>query len=312
MSTWVYLATGAKAAQQQTVDFASVNHVIYCPAHNSRGARRPRIRDLRPGDRILLAYRQRGSSPIVEICARIAAPQAPVSGTQAVERVHHPLSNELFRAGYTPVAPGIGEVLHLADVHPCQFVLQGRYDGRNAIRKLDPADAHFQQYCPSCALLEEEEGGPAPDVAGDTDATPLEDGPTFPSLAAAPMERVADGRPTERVFDGYVMIDWSSRRQPTMGRDSIWVAWGDWQGAQFSEDAVNLGTRARALDEVKSLLARLTANDRRILLGFDFAFGYPRGFASALGLQQPYWPNLVDHFHRHVQDDERNYHNRDE
>jgi hypothetical protein len=48
--------------------------------------------------------------------------------------------------------------------------------------------------------------------------------------------------------------------------------------------------------------------------GFDFAFGYPRGFASALGLSpsdRP-WQAILDEFGKGVEDRANNYHNRDE
>src|SRR4051812_6542530 len=106
MATWVYLATAAQAGQAATINFALTNHVIYRPAYNSTGSRIARVGDLQSGDRILLAYRQPPSPPIVHLCARIAPVTSPVPGTQVIERITLPLAQQLFNAGYEPVAPG--------------------------------------------------------------------------------------------------------------------------------------------------------------------------------------------------------------
>lgn len=52
-----------------------------------------------------------------------------------------------------------------------------------------------------------------------------------------------------------------------------------------------------------------------MLVGFDFAFGYPAGFANALGLTpaagQAVWKALHEHFASSVMDSPQNAHNRD-
>ena len=77
------------------------------------------------------------------------------------------------------------------------------------------------------------------------------------------------------------------------------------------EDHANTATRALALALIRDeLLAGRFAN-RRVLLGFDFAFGYPRGFAAALGLEGSPWSAVLDRFHVGVEDSPDNDHNRD-
>jgi len=51
---------------------------------------------------------------------------------------------------------------------------------------------------------------------------------------------------------------------------------------------------------------------RRVFLGFDFAYGYPAGFAKALGLTSdlPPWRSIWDEFSRLLRDDEDNHNNR--
>lgn len=90
------------------------------------------------------------------------------------------------------------------------------------------------------------------------------------------------------LFDAYVMVDWSAAAVPTTGRDSIWYASLDDGG----ERAANPPTRAAAMRAIHALLLRLHGQGRRVLVGFDFPFGYPAGFAASLGLPGKPWQAL--------------------
>ena len=81
------------------------------------------------------------------------------------------------------------------------------------------------------------------------------------------------------LFDGYVAVDWSANGVPKRGRDSIWLAVRGWGGTGEPE---NPATRAEAVGRIEELLANSTAAGRRLLLGFDFPFGYPAGTARML------------------------------
>ena len=81
------------------------------------------------------------------------------------------------------------------------------------------------------------------------------------------------------LFDGYVAVDWSANGVPKRGKDSIWLAGAGWGGIEEPE---NPATRAEAVDRIEGLLARATEVERRLLLGFDFPFGYPAGTARML------------------------------
>src|SRR5262245_60527212 len=85
---------------------------------------------------------------------------------------------------------------------------------------------------------------------------------------------------TMPLFDAYLMVDWSAAAVPTVGRDSIWYA----LRAGRRERCANLPTRAAAQATLRALLLRLRGEGQRVLVGFDFPFGYPAGFAAALGL----------------------------
>ena len=81
------------------------------------------------------------------------------------------------------------------------------------------------------------------------------------------------------LFDGYVAVDWSANGSPKRGPDSIWLATSGWGATAEPE---NPATRTEAVDRIEGLLARATEAGRRLLLGFDFPFGYPAGTARRL------------------------------
>ncbi|MBN2907521.1 MAG: hypothetical protein JXJ18_12500 [Rhodobacteraceae bacterium] len=100
-----------------------------------------------------------------------------------------------------------------------------------------------------------------------------------------------------RPFDTVVMADWSARATPSPVRpsaDAIWVAVA--RGGEI--DVQYHRTRAGAEAVLSALLAAECAAGRRVLLGLDFAFGYPMGFARALTGQdraQAVWAWLAAH-----------------
>lgn len=84
-------------------------------------------------------------------------------------------------------------------------------------------------------------------------------------------------RSSHRCFDRYVMIDWSAQSSPKLGKDSIWMAVADCDGQ--IEEVHNPRTRHCATELLVELLSDLS---ERVLVGCDFSFGYPTGFADAL------------------------------
>ena len=124
----------------------------------------------------------------------------------------------------------------------------------------------------------------------------------------------ADRAEADRAFDAYAMVDWSSRACPCAGNDSIWVGSGAWHGGRFMADAPeNISTRIETIDRLRQKIFAWRAAGKRVLVGFDFAFGYPAGFARALGLSplsHP-WKAVHEHFALNVTDSPRNVHNRD-
>lgn len=306
MATWVYLAGAALATQPATFNVAFSVHVIYRPIRNSRGNRIANVQHLRPGDCLLLAYRQPPGQPIVMACASIAPVNNPVQGTDVIEEV--PLTDELVDAGYVAVRPGVVEVIRLEDMYDCQFALVGRYAGQGAIHRLSEDDAGFRQLCPGCGVeddfdpTEVASNGPAKLALSESAETAIDN--TVSVSIFSPVASV------KRAFDCYVMVDWSSKNRPSTGKDSIWLAWGEWCDGSLTINATNAPTRAKAMDILYSLLRKFDL--QRVLIGLDFAFGYPRGFGTALHLEPPLWRTLLSHFQTNVNDDDRNRHNRDD
>jgi precorrin-8X/cobalt-precorrin-8 methylmutase len=108
------------------------------------------------------------------------------------------------------------------------------------------------------------------------------------------------------MFDAFVMVDWSAATVPRTGRDSIWICWRDAAG----ERLVNPATRHAARALLGDWLAVARSKGERVLMGFDFPFGYPVGLAGRLGLSGPPWRAVWDEIARLVSDDERNSNNR--
>ncbi|MBO0739771.1 MAG: cobalamin biosynthesis protein CbiG, partial [Alphaproteobacteria bacterium] len=108
------------------------------------------------------------------------------------------------------------------------------------------------------------------------------------------------------MFDTYVMVDWSAAAVPRTGRDSIWICWH----ARDGERLANPPTRYAAKALIGDWLAAALGHGERVLLGFDFPFGYPAGFAARLGLSAPPWRGVWDEIARLLRDDEHNANNR--
>src|SRR5260370_25966811 len=92
------------------------------------------------------------------------------------------------------------------------------------------------------------------------------------------------------LFDHYVIVDWSAASRPKTGRDSIWVC----HRGPHGERVDNPATRHLARQLLADILEAAMARHQRVLLGFDFPFGYPVGFAGRLGLTGTPWRSFLD------------------
>ncbi len=115
------------------------------------------------------------------------------------------------------------------------------------------------------------------------------------------------------LFDAYIFIDWSAvneqrPRNPT--KDSPWV------GELIAAEAPNVvetyhRTRQVASDHVCNRLIYHIGLNHRILVGFDFPYGYPHGCAQALGLNNGApWINIWQHLSSKITDNPQNNNNR--
>lgn len=83
-----------------------------------------------------------------------------------------------------------------------------------------------------------------------------------------------------RLFDAYIFVDWSANNSRKLGKDSIWIAEAIAIGRRLrwpfpDEGCFNAPTRAIAVDVIRDRLAEHIARARRVLVCFDFAYGYP-------------------------------------
>jgi precorrin-8X/cobalt-precorrin-8 methylmutase len=108
------------------------------------------------------------------------------------------------------------------------------------------------------------------------------------------------------LFDHYVIVDWSAAARPKTGRDSIWICHRGPHGESYENPA----TRHLAKGLLAAILAAATSRRERVLLGFDFPFGYPSGFARRLGLAGTPWRGLWDEIALLVHDNENNENDR--
>jgi molybdopterin molybdotransferase len=103
-------------------------------------------------------------------------------------------------------------------------------------------------------------------------------------------------------YSRVAILDWSAAGKPARGKDSIWLAL---DGAAPE----NLPTRAQAEARLIALIEEALTAGERLLLGADFAFGYPHGFAATVaGGPLDLWDWLADH-HADTDRNESNYRN---
>lgn len=109
-------------------------------------------------------------------------------------------------------------------------------------------------------------------------------------------------------FDTVVVVDWSASSSPSPRRETADAIWLGLHGPQ-GESSRYVRTRAALAAHLDDLLAAEAAAGRRVLLGFDFPFGYPRGFARRLTGQDGA-AALWDWLARHLDDAPDNRNNR--
>lgn len=114
------------------------------------------------------------------------------------------------------------------------------------------------------------------------------------------------------LFDAYLMVDWCASARPKKRNDSVWYCLLTRKsGATTVSRCHNPATRKRAIEEIGKILADCSERRVPILVGFDFPYGYPSGFADALGLsEKPVWRAVWDAITDRIEDQEDNSNNR--
>lgn len=107
-----------------------------------------------------------------------------------------------------------------------------------------------------------------------------------------------------QLFDTYVMVDWSGGNSRKGGKkDCIWIAYG--LATNCVPTTMSPRSRTEAVQEIRSILAACVARKGRVLLCADFAYGYPKRFASLVpnSAGVPAWRKVWRHFDQQLQDD---------
>jgi len=104
------------------------------------------------------------------------------------------------------------------------------------------------------------------------------------------------------LFTHYIAVDWSAHNTPKRGKDSIWVS-------EVNGSVANIRTRHATVESLKGRIKLALEQEQRLLIGFDFAFGYPAGLAKAL-TGQANWQTLWTYLVENITDDEKNKSNR--
>ena len=114
-----------------------------------------------------------------------------------------------------------------------------------------------------------------------------------------------------RLFNAYVMVDWSAAGSPKTGKDSVWIGVLK-RDIRFRPtfEAFNPPTRAAAEKQLLEVMADLRRRNDRSLVGFDFSLGYPAGTAEMLKLKAPTWEAMWAFLATNVVDKADNTNNR--
>ncbi len=111
-------------------------------------------------------------------------------------------------------------------------------------------------------------------------------------------------------FDRIIVADWSASSAPSPARpsaDAIWIGTAEAGGGAVSTSYHR--TRAEAEAALHAAVEQALAEGTRLLMGFDFPFGYPAGFAAAV-TGRPETPALWDWLAERIRDGPRNANNR--
>ncbi len=114
-----------------------------------------------------------------------------------------------------------------------------------------------------------------------------------------------------RLFNAYVIVDWSAASKAGAGADPIWIGVLK-RDVRFrlTFESFAPTTRVEAEKRLIAILDDLKKRSERTFLGLDFPLGFPRGLAGALNLPGEPWIALWDFLDHMVKDKPDNLNNR--
>lgn len=116
------------------------------------------------------------------------------------------------------------------------------------------------------------------------------------------------------LFETYILIDWSARSNLASIRPSADAIWVGELTPSFNElNEKYFRSRQACFHFIVERLLYHFRYNHRVLLGFDFAYGYPKGFASALYLpadNNSAWWNIWTELATRIADADDNANNR--
>lgn len=111
------------------------------------------------------------------------------------------------------------------------------------------------------------------------------------------------------LFNTHIAVDWSARSKRSPKRPSKDAIWYCVVKDGIDSEPVYRRTRAKAAQDLICLIQRERAAGRRVLVGFDFPFGYPKGVSQKLTGQTSALA-LWDWLSERIEDDDKNENNR--
>jgi hypothetical protein len=114
-----------------------------------------------------------------------------------------------------------------------------------------------------------------------------------------------------RLFNAYVIVDWSAASKPGTGADLIRIGVMK-RDVRFrlAFESHALSTRAEAEKKLGAILDDFKKRNERAFVGFNFPLGFPRGLAAGLKLPGEPWTGLWDFLDKMVKDKADNTNNR--
>lgn len=114
-----------------------------------------------------------------------------------------------------------------------------------------------------------------------------------------------------RLFNAYVVVRWSAASKASAGADSVQIGLVK-RDVRFRNtyEAHAAQTRAEGEKRLIAILDDLGKRNEKVLLGFDFPLGFPRGLAAGLKLSGEPWQAVWTQLDKMVKDKADNTNNR--